>query len=90
MIEMSMGLFVIAIVIFFFGGGAVGWMLRGLRKNKCAYDRVEIGPNYVSSGIDMEALEEMTRRVLKEELNMPLTIEGVVGDLERIITGDKC
>lgn len=38
MITMSMGLFTATVVIFFLGGGAVRWLLRGLRKDKCKCD----------------------------------------------------
>ena len=39
MITMSMGLFMATLVIFFLGGGAVGWLLRELRKDKCECTR---------------------------------------------------
>lgn len=39
MITMSMGLFTVTLVIFFLGGGAIGWLLRGLREDKCECTR---------------------------------------------------
>lgn len=56
MITMSMELFIMAIVIFFLGGGAIGWLLRRLKKCECGL-------------VDSTDLQEAIRDAMRKELS---------------------
>ena len=62
MITMSMGLFAVMLLIFFLSGGAIGWLLRGLKKCEC---------ESVGSTDIQEAIRDVIRKDLSRRKERP-------------------